>query len=97
MEVLEQVLKKRKYFDVAEVTHDTPAAPGKCMWWVGVGSLRFQVSMGLRAGSSVRVGEKEEEIMPLLSWASVCPSIKWDVGGWTRTVPPCSNIPDCEP
>lgn len=97
MEVLEQVLKKRKYFDVAEVTHDTPAAPGKCMWWVGAGSLRFQVSMGLRAGSSVRVGEKEEEIMPLLSWASVCPSIKWDVGGWTRMVPPCSNIPDCKP
>lgn len=32
MEVLEQVLKKRKYFDVAGVTHDTPAAPGKCMW-----------------------------------------------------------------
>lgn len=58
-------MKERKCFDVAEVTHDTLAAVGKCVCVWG-GSLSFQVSMGLRA---VRLGEKEEEIMPLPSWA----------------------------
>lgn len=59
-------MKERKCFDVAEVTHDTLAALGKCVCVCVAGSLSFQVSMGLRA---VRLGEKEEEIMPLPSWA----------------------------
>ena len=43
------------------------------------------MSIGLRAGNPARVkGEKEEERMPLSSWASVCPSVKWDLGGQSR-------------
>ena len=43
------------------------------------------MSIGLRAGNPARVkGEKEEEIMPMPSWASVYPSVKWDLGTQTR-------------
>lgn len=54
------------------------------MWWIHTqhlgssrsgGNLRFQASMGPGAGNPGRVGEKEEEIMPLPSGASLCPFV----------------------
>lgn len=61
--MLEQVSKERKCSDVTGFTHNTSAAQGK------------EGTSGSRQANPGRVGEKEEEIMPLPSGASLCPFV----------------------